>query len=49
MKHKNVMEGKNIQRNKIYREEAWHMILSAGIVAIPQEESQPKKTADHRK
>lgn len=44
MKDKNVMEGENIQRSKIYREEAWHMILSVGITAILPEESQAKKT-----
>lgn len=34
MKAKNVMEGENIQRSKICREEAWHMILPVGTAAI---------------
>ena len=49
MKHKNVMEGQNIQKSKIYREEAWHMIQSVGTVAILLDASQAKMTVDNSK
>lgn len=46
MKHKNVMEGENIQESKIHSEEGWHMIQSIGTAAILLEETQARKTVD---
>ena len=49
LKHKNVMEGENIQENQIHTEEACHMIETIHIAAILLEESQAKKTVDNSK